>query len=348
MNRADLLALVNEARHAPSVHNIQPARWSLANDGTLVLLADPARRLPVADPTGHDVRVSLGAACEGMAIALAHRGFAIAPPVMLPPAGAGPESSSRGGREADQGELARPVPFASLAFEGGAAPEPLAEAVPRRAAFRGSFAATEPTALDELERRVATEDVIVAREREHIREVAKLADEAGDEFLLEPGYWRETWHWLRLSPSHPGWNRDGLNADALALSGIERMLGRWLMAPVGFEWMRRLGLARALISERAKIESAGALLILTAPFTEDPFETGRTFYRRWLEVTAAGLALCPMSVLSDSKRANSQIRGMFSLPSERRLVNVFRVGKAPAGFPADLTPRLPAEELLVT
>src|SRR5206468_446479 len=72
---ADLVALVDEARRAPSVHNIQPARWAALERGVLALRADPARTLPIADPSGHDVRISLGAACEGMSIALSRRGF---------------------------------------------------------------------------------------------------------------------------------------------------------------------------------------------------------------------------------------------------------------------------------
>jgi len=335
LNRADLLALVDEARRAPSVHNIQPARWALAAPNALVLYADPARRLPVADPTGHDVRVSLGAAWEGMTIALARRALAAAAPEMVTASAAAPAGA------------VPMAPVARLAFERGAAPDPLAEAVARRASYRGSFAPTDAAALDALERRLAPTGVVIVRARARIRDLARLADQAGAEFLLDPRYWHETWNWLRLSPSHPGWNRDGLNADGLALGGIERVIGRWLMAPAPFEWMRRIGLAGALVSERARIESAGALLLFTAPAGEDPFETGRAFYRRWLEVTASGLALCPLSVLADSKRANQEIRRAFSLPPGRRLVNVFRVGRGPAGFPARLTPRLPAEELIL-
>ena len=77
---AELLALVDEARRAPSVHNIQPARWALPEPGVLALHADPGRTLPIADPSGHDVRVSLGAAWEGMSIALSRRGFTAGPP----------------------------------------------------------------------------------------------------------------------------------------------------------------------------------------------------------------------------------------------------------------------------
>jgi len=324
---AGLTALVDEARHAPSVHNIQPARWALLGPEVLALRADPGRRLPIADPTGHDVRVSLGAAWEGMVLALSRRGVSAAPPQLKAP-----------GQE----------PFeARLVLEPGGIPDPLVDAVARRAAYRGTFARTAGAVLSALERRMEGAGVVVVRDRIRIRELARLADQAGDEFLLDPRYWQETWEWLRLSPAHPGWNRDGLNADALALSGIERTIGRRLMAPAVFGWMRRMGLARALVSERAKIESAGALLLFTAPAGEDPFHTGRAFYRRWLEVTSEGLALCPISVLADSKRVHAEIRRTFSLPAEQRLVNVFRVGAPPPGFPASLTPRLPAQELIV-
>jgi nitroreductase len=323
-SRAELLALVSEARRAPSVHNIQPARWAQAKAGMLLLTADPARTLPIADPSGHDVRVSLGAAWEGMAIALSSRGYEVGPPEL---------------------DFAHGV--AGLRLTPGGTTDPLAREVPRRATHRGAFRPTPAAALDALSQRVSRSGAVVIRDRAAIHDLARLADDATGEFLLDPRYWRETWQWLRLRPAHPDWDRDGLNADALALSGIERTLGRGLMAPAGFEWMRRLGLVRALVSERAKTESAGALLLFTAPVDEDPLETGRAFYRRWLEVTAMGLALCPMSVLADSPRANVEIRRRFALPEARRLVNVLRVGAAPAGFPARLTPRLPPEELLV-
>lgn len=328
LERADLIAWVDEARRAPSVHNIQPARWALREPGTLELSADPSRTLPVADPSGHDVRISLGAAWEGMAIALSRRGLTAGPPQFT-------------------GDLASSAaPVARCSIERGGDIDPLASHVSRRATYRGTFAATACEPLDALERQLAPFDVTVVRGRKHIQELAALADEASDGFLEQPGYWSETWAWLRMTPSHPGWPRDGLNADALALSGIERAAAQFLMAPAAFEWMRRFGLARARLSERPKTSSAGAMLLFTAALDEDPFITGRAFYRCWLEVTAAGLSLCPMSVLADSKRTNTHIRDVFRIREGRRLVNVLRVGAAPAGFPSRLTPRLPVEELI--
>jgi hypothetical protein len=237
-------------------------------------------------------------------------------------------------------------PIARLTVAPGGRPDALAEHVSRRAAYRGTFAPTDPARFRDLATALEAEGHLVSFARDFIRDVAKLADEAGAEFVHDPRYWRETWGWVRFSRSDPRWDRDGLNADSMALSGIERVLGRWLMAPPAFEVMRKLGLAGALLSERAKIESAGALVLFTAPDGEDPFVTGRAFYRVWLEVTRAGLALCPISALADSKRTNAEIRRRFAIGAHSRLVNVFRVGAVPAGFAARLTPRLPAADLV--
>jgi hypothetical protein len=68
--------LVASARLAPSVHNIQPTRFAREGDA-IMLLADPARTLPAADPAGHDVRLSHGAALEGLSLALARMGLGV-------------------------------------------------------------------------------------------------------------------------------------------------------------------------------------------------------------------------------------------------------------------------------
>ena len=77
LDRALLEELLAEARLAPSVHNIQPTRWRLIGGDTLLLLEDIARRLPAADPAGHDVRLSHGAAVEGLSLAFGRRGLRI-------------------------------------------------------------------------------------------------------------------------------------------------------------------------------------------------------------------------------------------------------------------------------
>ena len=53
--------IVEAAMHAPSVLNTQPWRFSSYQDG-LDLWADEARRLPVLDPEGRQLRLSCGGA----------------------------------------------------------------------------------------------------------------------------------------------------------------------------------------------------------------------------------------------------------------------------------------------
>ena len=54
-------AALEVAVRAPSIHNTQPWRWRLDPDG-LDVLADRERQLRVADPDGHSMLLSCGAA----------------------------------------------------------------------------------------------------------------------------------------------------------------------------------------------------------------------------------------------------------------------------------------------
>jgi hypothetical protein len=72
---AELLALIEAANRAPSVHNIQPTRFRIDDERTITLLEDTSRRLFVGDPEGKDNQKSLGAALEGLMLALAARGL---------------------------------------------------------------------------------------------------------------------------------------------------------------------------------------------------------------------------------------------------------------------------------
>ena len=59
--RPDHAAVVELARHAPSVHNTQP--WHFEDDhGVLTLRRDETRRLPVLDPDARQQTLSCGAA----------------------------------------------------------------------------------------------------------------------------------------------------------------------------------------------------------------------------------------------------------------------------------------------
>ena len=317
--------IVQEAARAPSVHNVQPACWRFLPGGEVRLLRDVRRAIPVADPTGRDVLVSLGAAFEGLNLALSRRGLGLS----LPEPWEGP---AEGPYE----------PVCRAWIKKGGAPDLLAGELLRRRAYRGRFKKATEEEIAALRRRFeGTEDVTLLFE-----DLGRRHDEASYSFVRHPEYEAELYRWLRFRKGTPDWRRDGLNADCMALSAPERWAGAVLLHPRVYPLMKALGLGRILISEAPQVSSATALLLFHAPREQPPFEVGRRFHRLWLELSAAGWHACPLSALADDPAANAEIRAKAGLPEDRRLVNVLRVGKAPEGAVAE-SPRLPADELIV-
>ncbi|MFC5418196.1 hypothetical protein ACFPOB_01325 [Bosea eneae] len=329
LDRALLEELLAEVRLAPSVHNIQPTRWRLVNEDTLLLVEATMRRLPAADPSGHDVRLSHGAAIEGLSLALGRRGLRIAE---VEPVG---EPGASGGLQ----------PVARIAIAAGGQADGLADFVSARASWRGGFRPFDQPGEAALSMFSALAgDVQLVRDTDSIDAIARLADEAGLHFLCDDAHRAELLHWMRLSRSDPSYERDGLSAEAMAMSGVVAFGTRFVLGPL-FPLLRRLGLAATLASERGKFANS-ALALFHRPEGEDPLVTGRAFYRAWLAMTAQGLAACPVSVLADRPASNRQLIERHGVPKGRRLVNVFRLGLA-AGAPAAVRARLPVAELIV-
>lgn len=328
LSRETQRALVAEAARAPTVHNVQPARWRFLPDGSVVLYRAVDRALPIADPTGHDVRVSLGAAWEGMSIALSRHGLGLSEPAFS-------EDAEEDGR----------IAVASARLIDGAAPDPLADHVEARRSYRGKFL---PLPDDVLRRLTALggDDVRWITDGARMAELARRYDDAAYSFVRQPAYHAELYRWMRLSPRHPDWARDGLNAECMALSGVERAAASVLLRPRVFEILKRVGAARAVISEGAQVRSASAVLLFTPTKETSDFAVGRLFYRLWLEIAALGAAMVPMSALADSPPERDRLCREHGVPESRRLANVFRVGRAPSGGVAR-SPRLPVDELLV-
>ena len=325
-SRETLEALVREAARAPSAHNVQPARWRFEPGGDVVLFRARDRELPVADPTGHDVQASLGAAFEGMAIALSRLGLTLRAPV--------PERAA-------QAEGCEPVMRARISR--GATVDPLAAYVGERRTYRGRFTRRGARELAAA-RSLAAADVHVIDDALDIRASSRSHDAATWHFESQPAHHAELWSWLRLSPHDPRYRRDGLNADCLALSALERMAASVLLRPIVFSSLARLRLARHLVSEATQVRSAIALLLFLPRRTDPAFDVGRRFYRVWLELTRAGLHAAPMSASADDPAVRAQYDSLVS--ADRRLANVLRVGHAPEGGVAESF-RLPAPELMV-
>ena len=306
--------LVERANLAPSVHNTQLTRWRLNDDGSVLVLEDPTRRLPVADPAGRDAAVSHGAAIEGFRLACADAGSAVDVEQLQ-----GPE----------EGGL-RPV--ARLTLRDGGQADPLSAYVATRRSYRGTFAkGALPANVDTLS---AAGDVTLVKTPAGVARLAELNDEGALRTYRDGPYREELRSWLRLSRRHPQWALDGLNAEEMAMSGVTAAGAALVMAR--FQLLDRIGVAPALVAEAAVIRSAKAIALFHRPASEDPFLTGRRFYRLWLEFTALGLSAAPMSVLADDEEIRATIAREFSLPEDHRLINAFRLGIPP---PRNVAPK---------
>lgn len=324
MTAADLRAFVAAAMAAPSVHNVQPARWRIDGEA-LVLLEDTTRRLTVGDPRGNDAAISLGAAAEGAAIAASGAGLATRIERLS-------EKVADGLR-----------PTARLTFAGEAAPDPLLAVLEVRASWRGGF--LPPTAQDR-----AAADALVGADRviitapAQIAEAAALYDRASFAIMRGDGFRAELRHWMRLSPRHPDWARDGLNAAAMQLSGIEAAAAGAVLGPL-FRPLAALGLAPALLAEAKGFAHAAAVVLFHRAADEDPFDSGRAFHRLWLEVDAGGLGGNVLAALADDPAAAQGLCAAHGIGPERRLVSALRIGRRDgAPFPRA---RLPLSEVLL-
>ncbi|MBX3566735.1 MAG: hypothetical protein KF914_01670 [Rhizobiaceae bacterium] len=329
-SRETLLHILAEAQLAPSVHNVQPARWRLNDDG-LLLLGDTRRTIPIADPSGRDWRLSLGAQLEGFAIAAARHEVRLA--------GVTPVAAAAIGRDGLEA-------IARVGLDSGGGETVPPQTVSGRATWRGDFAEID-TAANEAVTRLSSlrRDCVVVASRPAISAIARLFDTASMHFLRQTDHRAELLHWMRLSRRHPSYATDGLNAEAMAMAPLEAWAARLVLGPL-FRTLDSIGLAALLTSEAGKTRSAAAIVLFHRPDLEDAFETGRHFYRAWLDIERAGLKACPMSVLADWDVSRTQLLRDHAIPAGRRIIGVFRVG-VPKGSPVIRRFRLPVESLLV-
>ncbi|MEU4424787.1 nitroreductase family protein [Actinoplanes sp. NPDC024001] len=189
-SRRVLTGCVRSATTAPSLHNSQPWLFRIAGP-TVEVYADPARRLPVVDPAGRELFLSLGAAVFTLRVAVHQAGYRTL--VELLPDG--PESTLAARVTATQ-----PAPV-------DPAIEALAEAIPHRHTNRGPFAQVpvRPEAFGRLRQAARAEDAVLRMtdpaSRDAILEMARTAD---GWLRQRPGYEQELRRWSGGKVRHDG------------------------------------------------------------------------------------------------------------------------------------------------
>lgn len=282
-------AALTVAVRAPSIHNTQPWAWQLRPDA-LVLRADRSRQLAVADPDGHSLLVSCGAALHLTSLALRAQGLTIETTLFPDPA--------------DEDVLAL------FRATGTAPPDEDAvtatEAALRRRSDRRPFAArpVPDELVEELQRAASGDGVHVhvptrADERIDLAVAVSWADrvERDDE-----AYKAEMNRWLRDPEVHA--MADGV--PLAAIPHVEPDSPRHADVPLrDFE----VGVTGKLLIDRDVDEKPLIAVLLTdQDNATDQLLAGVAMMRFMIAAERRGLATCPLSQAVDFAAFRSRVQ----------------------------------------
>ena len=304
------------AAKAPSLHNSQPWRFRVRPD-VVELLSDPARRLPVADPDGCEMRIACGAALFNLRLALIDHG--IRPLVSLFPDPDDPTvvaAVRHGGRRTINPELRR-----------------LLDAVGRRRTNRRPFTDVTVRSPEQLAlRRAAIEEgawLHVVSEPATRAELGRLARTAHLRQTGDPAFAAELAAWT----GHDEDRRDGVSARA----------GGPFPAP-NQTWVTR-DYSGGRQGARPAVYESEPLIGVLSVHTDGPREdvrAGMAMQRVLLTATVHGVSASFLSQLVELPDVREQVRRMISGTRPPRVVLRFGYGQPVAG-----TPRRAPTDLLV-
>ncbi|MEV0397923.1 Acg family FMN-binding oxidoreductase [Polymorphospora rubra] len=313
---ADLRTAVAAAVRAPSMHNTQPWRFRL-RDGAIELLVDPARRLPVGDPTGWAARIGCGAALFNLRLALAVAGRPGT--VRLRPYPAEPLVVAR---------VVPGPPRPATATE-----QALFAAVPRRHSNRAPFwpVPVSPRQRWKLVEAARAQDarleLLVGAAP--VGALAEIAHSANRVLASAPGYAAEVLSWTR-------------HADADADDGVPVGSGGPATEPQDLLPGRPFGVKTRAPGRDFEPEPVVAVLGSPRDTAADQIAAGEALQRVLLTATDAGLAVSMLSQPIEVPGAREQLRlalgGRVGVPQM-----VLRVGYGQPGWP---TPRRRPDEVV--
>jgi nitroreductase len=324
LDRATVLAALEVAVRAPSIHNTQPWRWRLDDDG-LVLLADRTRQLAVADPDGHSLLISCGAALHLTELAL--RAAGVPTRTTLWPDPAKPDA------------LARVSPagpgVAQAADEQVAAHEQVAAALRRRSDRRPftSQQASDDT-IELLRQAGSNSDARVdftVREDQRI-DLAVAVSWADRVERDDAAYVEEMNRWVRDPDVHA--TSDGVPLEVIPHVPADRP--RHTDVPLRDFEVGMTG--RQLIERDVDERPLIAVFFTDADTSHDHLRVGEVMMRLMIQAELLGLATCPLSQAVDFAAFRTRVQGLMGWVGYPQMM--LRIGY-PSGSSSELqrTPR---------
>jgi nitroreductase len=323
LDTTSVTAALTLAVRAPSIHNTQPWRWELRH-GVLTLMVDRARQLLVADPDGHSMLMSCGAALALTEMGLRAEGWDV-----------------EVDRPSDPGD-----PDVLAEFRGLGRRAPAQHDLDRAAAGRRRQSERRPFAVG----RVAPDDIeklrVIAaapgvfvhfpvRDDENL-DLAIAVSHADRFERNDADYLAEMRRWVRSDDE----SNDGV--PAMAIPHVPGAEPRHTNVPVrDFEVGIPGGqLIAAGIDERPLI----AVVFTTADGRADQLAAGEAMMRLLIEAELLGLSCCPISQAVDMLAFRTRLRVLMSWTEYPQMM--LRLGNPPEAGRAPLTRRRPVADVL--
>jgi hypothetical protein len=307
--------VIEAATLAPSVHNTQPWRFVLREDG-FDLHADRSRQLAVLDPAGRQLTVSCGAALAHAEVAA--RAVGLDARVALLPDDADPDLLARvqlvDGPPASAADLAE------------------AEAMLRRHTSRAPYAERPlpPELLEELRGLTEAHGAMLrqVRSQDDLIELEVLLSRADTAEERDPEYRAELTSWL-----HPAESGDGIPPEALdsSVRGSSLRLRDFTLS------------SSAALGDQSPPAEHPAVVVLTTP-TDVPeawLRAGQALARLLVHAAGAGVQAQPLGQVTDLPQVQRQLAQRLGLVGIPQLV--LRLGYVEAHA---ATPRRPVDEVL--
>jgi len=321
-DRASVEAAAALAVRAPSIHNTQPWQWNYGPTG-LELRADRDRQLAVADPDGHSLLISCGAALSLMEVGLRAAGWLV--------------DVERFPSRADPDLLAR------LSPAGRGSPSQLdldrADAGSRRRSDRRPFTSDAVTE-DAIEILRASADrtgvhvhfPVRAEEKVNLAVAVSWADRIERD---DVAYTAEMARWVHDSDVHP----DGVPAEVVPRISVGH--ARHTDIPLrDFE----IGITgKSLIEADVDEHPIIAVLMTESDSGLDQLRAGESMMRLMIEAELNDLASCPLSQAVDLVAFRARLQTLMSWSGFPQMM--LRLGR-PIGDAGGRTPRRPLTDVL--
>lgn len=319
-------AALEVAVRAPSIHNTQPWRWLLDDDG-LALVAERSRQLAVADPDGHSLMISCGAALYLAELALRAQGWRVRTSCLPDPDD--PDALARI-RPIGRGE-----PDEQLAAQ--------AELALRRRSDRRPFAHVQVSESDRELLRAASSDSVAYVDfpdtpDRHV-ELAVAVSWADRVERNDKAYLAEMQRWLRDSDVHT-------LVDGIPVDVIPRVSGedpRHTDVPLrDFE----VGVTGGQLIKHDVDEHPLIVVVFThADGSYEHLRAGMAMMRLMVQAELLGLATCPLSQAVDFAAFRARLQGRMGwIGIPQMMLRIGRPGTPITNLP--LTPRRPVSAVL--